>query len=46
MSRLGLTALIALASLASLTGAPGPKFTYYLTGNGPMCRRRPSSASA
>ena len=33
MTRLGLTALIALASLASLTGAPGPKFTYYLTGN-------------
>ena len=31
--RLGLTALIALASLASLTGAPAPKFSYYLTGN-------------
>ena len=32
MTRLGLTALIALASLASLSGAP-PKFDYYLTGN-------------
>ena len=31
--RLGLTVIITLASFASLTGAPAPKFTYYLTGN-------------
>ena len=33
MTRLGLTALVALASFVSLTGAPAPKFSYYLTGN-------------
>ena len=33
MTRLGLTAVVALASLVSLTGAPAPKFSYYLTGS-------------
>ena len=33
MRRLGFAALIALASFVSLTGAPAPKFSYYLTGN-------------
>ena len=33
VTRLGLTAVVALASFVSLTGAPAPKFSYYLTGN-------------
>ena len=33
MPRIGLTALIALVSVTSLTGAPPPKFDYFLTGN-------------
>ena len=46
MRRIGLSALIALASVTSLTGAPPAKFDYYLTGNATESWRRPSSASA
>jgi cyanophycinase len=33
MTRIGLTAILTLASLTALTGAPPPKFDYFLTGS-------------